>query len=386
MSLEQGTKLSNGKIIDFSFEESTSTNIVLAESNTNDSDTNDIFDISSQLNEIKEDYEKKISELQSESSQLKDLMMVVIKNAKKIVHHQDPKAFQSKSKKGFDMVTGVSDTHSTRPPSTFTSHIRQYHDEDTDDDGGTSPRSHEERILNAIETIPQRIKSSTTNTKLLQTNVSNFRGQKDKQFAKEDLKEVARYKRDQARYDSTTETFGDFNNSLKKTAKQAFGNEADKVIKMFLFDKLPVEFQQELTKANKEETSPEEVKTYSMRKYHYQQYTTPQTTIQPFNAVTSTNTNTNNKPATTTTQPERKKFEGHCFYCGKTGHRKIECRTEQCDEANGIKKEDAIPMKKQTDLDNSKTTPNWYVRSAGTQGTQHEIVDDGYQKRAAQLT
>ena len=67
------------------------------------------------------------------------------------------------------------------------------------------------------------------------------------EFAKEGLKEVARYKWDQARYDPTTETFGDFLKSLKKTAKQAFGNEADNVIKMFLFGKLPV----------KEESSPE---------------------------------------------------------------------------------------------------------------------------------
>ena len=62
-----------------------------------------------------------------------------------------------------------------------------------------------------------------------------------KEFAKEDLKEVARYKWDQARYDPTTETFGDFLKSLKKTSKQAFGNETDNVIKMFLFGKLPVE-------------------------------------------------------------------------------------------------------------------------------------------------
>ena len=56
-----------------------------------------------------------------------------------------------------------------------------------------------------------------------------------KEFAKEDLKEVG--------YDPTTETFGDFLKSLKKTTKQAFGSEADKVIKMFLFGKLPVEIQ-----------------------------------------------------------------------------------------------------------------------------------------------
>ena len=50
----------------------------MAVSNTVDSDTNDSSDISSQLFEMKENYERKISELQSEFSQLKDLMMAVI--------------------------------------------------------------------------------------------------------------------------------------------------------------------------------------------------------------------------------------------------------------------------------------------------------------------
>ena len=127
---------------------------------------------------------------------------------------------------------------------------------------------------------------------------------------------------------------------------------------MFLFGKLPVKIQQELTMANKEQSSPEAIKTYLMRKYQYQQYTTPQTTIQPFNAITfSSHTNTTTKPSTTTTQPDRKRFEGQCFYCGKTAHRKTELRAKQRDEANGIKKEDAIPMKKPADPDKPKYNP-----------------------------
>ena len=326
------------------------------------------------------------------------------------------------------MVTGVTETHTTRPAPTFTSKIRHYHDDDTDDDRDTTPRSQEERLLNAIETIHQRIKNTKADTKLLQTHVPNFRGQKDefvefehlqlnhlsplvkkiteenklhffqslvrdeaieywqstqitpvttlkdvldlfrKEFAKKEIKKVARYKWDQARYDPTTESFGDFLKSLKKTAMQAFGNEADGVLKMFLFGKLPVEIQQELTLANKEESYPEEIKTYLMRKYQYQQYTTPQITNQPFNAVTSTNTSTNTKPATTTTQSERKKFEGQCFYCDKTGHRKIECRAKQRDGANGIRKEDAIPMKKQTDPDKPKYNPKLVCQICGYTG------------------
>ena len=164
--------------------------------------------------------------------------------------------------------------------------------------------------------------------------------------------------------------FGDFFKSLKKTAKQAFGDEADKVIKTFLFGKAPVEIHQELTMANKEESAPEEIKTYLMRKNQYQQYTTPPTTIQPFNAVTSSNTTTNmtTKLTATKTQPERKRFEGQCFYCGKTGHRKTECRARQRDEANRNKKEDAIPMKKPADPDKPKYNPKLVCQICGYTG------------------
>ena len=75
MCLEQGTKLRNGKVIDSSTEENISENIILAESNSNDADVNEGSDISSQLSEMIENYERKISELQTEFSQLKDLMM-----------------------------------------------------------------------------------------------------------------------------------------------------------------------------------------------------------------------------------------------------------------------------------------------------------------------
>ena len=420
MSQSQGTVLRNGKIVDSPSEVIATEDPNMAQSNSNDSDTNDSSDISSQLSEIKESYERRINELYQEFSQLKDLMMAIVS---KNNGESQPSSSKGPSKpaqqQGFDMVTGVTETRSTRPTSSFTN-FRRYQEYDSDEEGESTPRSNEERLLNAIETIPQRIKSTATNTKLLQTHVPNFRGQKDKfvefehlllnhlsplankiteenklhffqsllrdeaieywqsiqitplttlkdvldlfrkEFAKEDLK-VDRYKWDQARYDPTTETFSDFLKNLKKTAKQAFGDEADKIIKMFLFGKLPVEIQQELTMANKEESSPEEIKSYLMRKYQYQQYAAPPTTIQPFNAVTSsipTNNETTKPTTTTTTQPtERKRFEGQCFYCGKTGHRKTECRARQRDEANGIKKEDALPMKKATDPDKPKYNP-----------------------------
>ena len=219
---------------------------------------------------MRENYERKISELQTDFSQLKDLMMAIINKSNNEGPSTSAQGLSKQPQKGRDMVTGVTENHSTRPLSLFTSNLRRYHDQDTDEEGDSTPRSHKERLLNAIETLPQHVKSSTTNTKLLQTHVPNFRGQKDKfvefdhlllnnlsplankiteenklhffqsvlrdeaieywqsiqitpvttlkdvlelfrkEFAKEDFKEVARYKWDQARYDPTTETFGDF--------------------------------------------------------------------------------------------------------------------------------------------------------------------------------
>ena len=301
MNQDRGTVLRSGRIFDSSSEIESPADPNMAQANSNDSDTNDSSDISSQLSEIKE---SRINELHQEFSQLKDLMMAIVsKNSSESQSSSSKGPSKPAPQQGFDMVTGVTETRSTRPTSSFTNFRRYQYD--SDEEGESTPRSNEERLLNAIETIPQRIKSTTTNTKLLQTHVPNFRGQKDKfvefehlllnhlsplankitdenklhffqsllrdeaieywqsiqitplttlkdvldlfrkEFAKKDLKEVARYKWDQARYDPTTGTFSDFLKNLKNTAKQAFGDEADKIIKMFLFGKPPVEIQHE---------------------------------------------------------------------------------------------------------------------------------------------
>ena len=52
------------------------------------------------------------------------------------------------------MVTGVTETK-TRLRPTFKFNSRQYHDNDTDDYGGATPRSSEERFLNAIKQPPK---------------------------------------------------------------------------------------------------------------------------------------------------------------------------------------------------------------------------------------
>ena len=78
MNSDQGTELRSGRIISSSLETPVPTDPDMAQSSANDSDNNETSDISSQLSEIRESYERKINELQNEFSQLKDLMMAVI--------------------------------------------------------------------------------------------------------------------------------------------------------------------------------------------------------------------------------------------------------------------------------------------------------------------
>ena len=78
MNQDQGTVLRSGRIIDSSSEIESPADPNLAQANSNYSDTNDGSDISSQLSEIKESYERRINELHQEFSQLKDLMMAIV--------------------------------------------------------------------------------------------------------------------------------------------------------------------------------------------------------------------------------------------------------------------------------------------------------------------
>ena len=95
MSLSQGKVLRNGKIIESPLEMNAPEESNMAQSNSNDSDTNDSSDISSQLSEMKENYERKINELHLEFSQLKDLMMAVID---KTINDSQPSSSQGPSK------------------------------------------------------------------------------------------------------------------------------------------------------------------------------------------------------------------------------------------------------------------------------------------------
>ena len=366
--------------------------------------------------------EERFNSLHDEMPMLKAMMEKIIsQNEERVKQNSGSTATSSYAVGNSIMVTGVNRTHRN--------HRNQFHVDKYDEDYEDAPSNTTEyALLNAIQDLLRKLQK--TNTKLLQTHVSNFRGTKDKynefehlllnhfrpiankiteedkirffqsllrdeaidfwqtitisptttlhdvlqlfrkEFAKEDMREVARYKWNEAKYDPTTQTFGDFLKDLKKIAKQAYGDEADKCIKMFLFGKLPVEIQQELTMANKEDSSPEAIKTYLLRKDQYQnvlQQTT--STYQPFNQM-SDNTTKREFTRSDQAQPktETKRFEGKCFYCGKQGHRKPECRGRQRNEANGTIKPDAIQPAKRQEDDKPKYNPKLVCQICGYTG------------------
>ena len=165
MSQSQGTVLRNGKIIDSPFEMNAPEDLNMAQSNPNDSDANDKSDISSQLSEMKENNERKINELHLEFSQLNDLMMAVIDKTNDDSQQSSSQGPSKQPQVGRDMVTRVTENRSTRPSSSFPNNFRRYQDDKTDEEGDSTPKSNEERPLNAIETIPNasRLQPQTQN-------------------------------------------------------------------------------------------------------------------------------------------------------------------------------------------------------------------------------
>ena len=158
-----------------------------------------------------------------------------------------------------------------------------------------------------------------------------------KEYAKEDLKEVAKYKFDQMRYDPTAETFNDFLNKFKKLAKQAFGEKSSVKTETFLFAKLPVQMQNELAMAGKHEASMEEIRTFVQRRCQYAQLIPNTTSAQPFNQISAPQPNAATPP-TSTAQPQqtretKRKFDRQCRHCGIHGHKWAECRKRLREEA-----------------------------------------------------
>ena len=294
MSIESAKVLRNGKVLTNSSPQSPTkkTNLNLnsnMESSSNSADEINQSGRNSPTNEksTQRENEERFIRLHNEMAMLKAMMEKIIsQNEERDKLNGGSTATSSYAVGTTNMVTGVNRTHRN--------YRNQFHDDEYDEDYEDAPsNTTESALLNAIQDPTPEIA-----TRKLQTHVPNFRGTKDKynefehlllnhfrpiankiteedkihffqsllrdeaidfwqtitisstttlqevlqlfgnEFAKEDMREVARYKWNEAKYDPTTQTFGDFLKDLKKIAKQAYGDEADKCIKMFLFGKL----------------------------------------------------------------------------------------------------------------------------------------------------
>ena len=118
-----------------------------------------------------------------------------------------------------------------------------------------------------------------------ETTLHNVLQAFNKEYAKEDLREVSKYKFDQMRYDPTKESFADFLTKYKKLAKQAYGDKANDIAKTFLFAKLPIQIQNELAMAGKHDAKVEEIKSFVQRRCQYAQLLPRTSDMQPLNQV-----------------------------------------------------------------------------------------------------
>ena len=381
--------------------------------------------------------DERFDHLQNEMITLKAMMEKLLEQNEERNRQLDTAtATSSFAVRSSNMVTGVNRTHKNQR--------NHFHVEEEEDDYEDTPsNSTEAALLNAIQDLRKKLQK--TNTKLLQTHVPNFRSSKDKynefehlllnhfrpiankiteedklhffqsllrdeaidfwqtitinptttlqdvlqlfrmEFAKEDMSEVARYKWNEAKYDSTTQTFRDFLKDRKKIAKQAYGNEADKCIKMFLFGKLPVEIQRDLTMANKEDSSPEEIKTYLLRKYQYQQVLQqPAATYQPINQMSDNNTKREFTRSEQNPTLNASKENVFTVVNKATGNKNAEDAKETRQMVSTNKTPYNLPNDKMKTSQN--TTHNWYARFVGTLVTQPGTAESASQNRQVHHT
>ena len=83
-----------------------------------------------------------------------------------------------------------------------------------------------------------------------------------KNFAEDDFKEFVEFLWDQLVYDSSKQNFSDFFKTLRETATQTFGDAAAELVETFLFRKLPVQIQNELSTVGISEASVGEIKSF----------------------------------------------------------------------------------------------------------------------------
>ena len=103
MSVAQGTKLRNGKVLEPTSENPPTRSSTMTEVNYADTESVLNKDIFSQLAAFREKYEKQINDLQAEYSLLKDLMMAVLEKSNKNSQNENGQDSSKKPMQGLDI-------------------------------------------------------------------------------------------------------------------------------------------------------------------------------------------------------------------------------------------------------------------------------------------
>ena len=134
----------------------------------------------------------------------------------------------------------------------------------------------------------------------------------------------ARCEWDALKFDPSTQKLHEFLDILQKTAKEAFGTEAQQFIDKAIYAKMPDHIRKMLNRAYLEDKPYNDIVLHLEREMRLNGLGTPdEVTLVPLNKIESAPTKTDTKPVETTTQNTKK---GYCFYCNKFGHFKAECR------------------------------------------------------------
>ena len=138
----------------------------------------------------------------------------------------------------------------------------------------------------------------------------------------------ARCEWDALHFDPTKQKLHEFLDALQKTAKEAFGSEAQKFIDKAIYAKMPDHVKKILNRAYLEDKPYNDIVLHLELEMRLNGLGAPDETILvPLNTV----------DAVVTDDKKDQQQRGHCFHCGKYGHYKAQCRKLQRERYNTAK-------------------------------------------------
>ena len=149
----------------------------------------------------------------------------------------------------------------------------------------------------------------------------------------------ARCEWDELKFDPSNQKLHEFLDVLQKTAKEAFGSEAQQFIDKAIYAKMPDHVKKILNRAYLEDKPYNDIVLHLEREMRLNGLGAPdEVNLVPLNKAEPAPPNTESKKADNTTQNTKK---GYCFYCNKFGHYKAECRKMKRDKWIQTKKNNA---------------------------------------------